>query len=190
MSLKQNEPKMGNPRLWKIPSVYRTPTNKSGAKQVCLFFFLLLWGWSKSKTGLRVIPSLTHYSDLASDTSCGKMQYFWTYFWHIFWHYGIPSGMCSGPRPAASGACHGEKMPRITTSWQRKRKRKRRRKWRRRSCTFLKSRDPHLASGEQHLETLDGQTINQNIKRHLKSINQSTNQPTNQSINQSNQSHK
>ena len=117
---------------------------------------------------------------------------FWQSFWHIIWKYTvfwayILTFFLASPRACVRvrAQLHPELatafMLTITTSWQRKRKRKRRRRWRRRSCTFLKSRDPHLASGEQHLETLEGQTINQNIKQHLKSINQSTNQPIKQS---------
>ena len=125
---------------------------------------------------------------------------FWQSFWHIIWKYTvfwayILTFFLASPRACVRvrAQLHPELatafMLTITTSWQRKRKRKRRRRWRRRSCTFLKSRDPHLASGEQHLETLEGQTINQNIKQHLKSINQPTNQSNNhinKSINQSN----
>ena len=100
----------------------------------------------------------------------------WHAFWHSFWHYiltyvlrlylaflfGILFDTCSGPGvahssrswrygvqvqawPTASLDCHMARRRRQTRTKKENEER------RSRSCTLLKSRDPHLADGEEVL---------------------------------------
>ena len=126
---------------------------------------------------VRMIPTLKHYSDTVSDIPSGSMYCifilafyltfflafiltfyltFWHLFWSVFWHSlrrlgwgpAVPTDICNSQ--LRSGSARGEEGGRKEEG----------KEGRKEKATLIKSRDPHLAGGEQQTWALSALIMN------------------------------